>query len=458
MKSIAEAVEDFKTLSTALKAKLEQFLAPFAEVLPDARYRRSLLQFVPGMLAARSPQPAKAAAYAPDRSTQKRALAKSFYNLVRTPRFSHQVWLEPLYADARQAVAQGKGQRVLVALDPVYLEKPYARKQEGLSIILKNRPPGSLPEGKARKTRGYPALFGLVLNGAWPAVVYHRLFSYTTADFVSQPWEWMQAFKAIRRNLPQHRVCVVADAEADDQKLWRAAREEGLDFIFRATKERNIEVWNPLAHRWEKEELQSLARVMAGREQFKTEFHHAGKAIPAQVRLDWFRFRLPQKRGQHYQAVVAETRILVKVGPEEEKWLPPRHLVMVTPRPVRGRRAARQVYTDWCSRGRIESFYRFLQEEGVGVEGFLVRKLERIRRIVILVVVAALFVLRLASLWDPVLVHWLRRLGSDLGDTRLDRGGAYLLLRAVRRILDADSLLDWMAKVPPPLEGLPGAT
>jgi len=70
-------------------------------------------------------------------------------------------------------------------------------------------------------------------------------------------------------------------------------------------------------------------------------------------------------------------------------------------------------------------------------------------------VLGALFVLRLESLWPALLVRWLRRLGSSLGDTRLDRGGPYLLLRAVQRILDADSLLDWMAKVPPPLEVLP---
>ncbi len=37
MKSIAEALEDCKTLSTSLRAELEPFLAPFAAVLPDAR-------------------------------------------------------------------------------------------------------------------------------------------------------------------------------------------------------------------------------------------------------------------------------------------------------------------------------------------------------------------------------------------------------------------------------------
>jgi hypothetical protein len=341
----------------------------------------------------------------------------------------------------------------------VYLEKPYARKQEGLSTVLKNRPPGSLPERKPRKTRGYPTLFALVLNASQPALVYHRLFSYVTEDFMSQPQEWMNAFGTIRQVLPERRVCVVADAEGDDQKLWRAADDEGLEFIFRATSKRNIEVWNPRARRWEKEELQSLARVMAGREQFRTQFQHAGKTIPARVSLDWFYFRLPDDPKRRYWAVVAETELLAPdVAPQDEAWLPPRYLVLITNRPLRGRRAAKRVYSDWCQRGRIEPFYRFLQEEGVQVEDFLVRRLERIRRIVILVVMAALFVLRLESFWPPVLVRWLRRLGSSLGDTRLDRGGPYLLLRAVQRILDADSLLEWMAKVPPPLGALPGAT
>ena len=63
----------------------------------------------------------------------------------------------------------------------------------------------------------------------------------------------------------------------------------------------------------------------------------------------------------------------MELGPEEERWLPPRYLVLVTPRPVRGRRAAKQAYADWCRRGGIEPFYRFLQEEGVQIEDFLVR-------------------------------------------------------------------------------------
>ncbi|HDN79974.1 MAG TPA: hypothetical protein ENG33_05870, partial [Chloroflexi bacterium] len=78
MRSIAEILEDFKQMSSSLKVEMDRFIAPFASILPDARYRRTLYQFVPAILAARSPQPARAAAYAPDPPTNTWALAKRF--------------------------------------------------------------------------------------------------------------------------------------------------------------------------------------------------------------------------------------------------------------------------------------------------------------------------------------------------------------------------------------------
>ena len=456
MKSIAEILEDFKQMSSSLKAALDKFIAPFASILPDARYRKTLHQFVPAILAARSPQPARAAAYAPDPPANTWALAKRFFSLLHTPSFSHQDWLGVFYTDARQVVETMDAPYVLVALDTVNFEKPYARKMEGISKIRKATPPGSLPRQAPRITWGYPAIFGFILNAPQPAIVYHHLFSYTSPDFISQPMEWMKAFQTIRQVLSDWKVCVVADAEADDKKLWQGARECKLEFIFRAASVRHIRVWNERLHRWEDEELQSLSEVMAGRYTFRVEFNHAGRKIPARVTLDWFRFRLPDEGRSHW-AVVAET-VVMKEDVPEDVWLPPRHLVLVTNRPVRGKRAAQRVYEDWCQRGRIEPFYRFIQEDGVEVERFLVRRLERIRRMVLLVLMGALFILRLESLWPEVMIQWIRRLASSTGGTELDRGGPYLLLEGVRRVLGTFSLLQWMAKVPPPIPALPGPT
>jgi hypothetical protein len=86
------------------------------------------------MLGARSPQLAKAAAHAPQADQDEKALAKRFYRLLNTPRFSHQQWLKLLYADARQVVEDSEVDRVIVALDPVNFEKAYAERIEGISL------------------------------------------------------------------------------------------------------------------------------------------------------------------------------------------------------------------------------------------------------------------------------------------------------------------------------------
>ena len=119
MERIAEVMEKFKQMDAVLKGALEAFIAPFAAVLPDARYRKTLHQFVPAMLAAGSPQPARAAAYAPEPPAHPWALAKRFFSLLHTSSFCHQDWLQVLYQDARQVVDEAGVAKVLVAVDPV---------------------------------------------------------------------------------------------------------------------------------------------------------------------------------------------------------------------------------------------------------------------------------------------------------------------------------------------------
>jgi hypothetical protein len=225
----------------------------------------------------------------------------------------------------------------------VNLEKPYARKIEGICLVHKDTPPGSPPptprrQGQRRKrsaawiTWGYPAILALALNTAQPALLYHRLFSYQTDDFVSQPWEWMEGMRHLRALAAQRTVCLVADAEADDQKLWLAAAENRLQLIARSTKERLIEVWDTRRHAWKTTKLQALAAKRAGRGTCPSAFSHAGRTIPVQVTLDWFRFRLPNHSWTGW-AVVAQTY------PQQDRpqdfWLPPLHLVLITQHPVR---------------------------------------------------------------------------------------------------------------------------
>jgi hypothetical protein len=459
MPSIPDALDKFNHLTDALVEQLQRFLEAIVSLLPDARYRQSFLQLVPAMLAARSPRPATAAAHAPNVATTPWALAKRFYSLLHTPRSSHHVWLGALYDEAaQQVVALPPGQRVLVALDPMNLEKAYARKVEGICRVHKKTPPGSAPKKAGRKqkgriTWGYPTISAVALNTPQPALLYQRLFSYVTDDFVSQPWEWMETMAHLHQLLPRRKICIVADAEADDQKLWREAQQQGLEIIVRATKKRNIEVWNHRRRRWEPAALQPLAKSLPGRCRFHKVFTHAGRTVPIEVALDWFRFRLPDGSWTGW-AVVAQTRVMGQERPED-MWLPPLHVVLVTNRPVRRKRDAWKAYRDWSQRGQIELLYRFVQEDGLDAESILLHDLEAFRRMLLLVWLAAFFVLRLEKWWCPVLIQWIRSLASSVVGMAMDRGGHYLLLRGLQRVLDGHALLERIRIRPPPTRYLP---
>jgi hypothetical protein len=440
---IAETLRLFKAFSQELLGDLQAYLDPYASVLPDARLRASLRQCVPGLLAAGSPHLTKAAARAPDRGTSGWARTKRFYRLMKTPAFTHRTWLQPLYADAR-AVAQTAAGRVVVALDPVNLENAYARKLEGVSQVRKSTPPGCLTgRSKARITYGYPAILAQVVNRAQPAIPYVRLFSYQTADFTSENWELMRAMRTIRTVLSDMTVCIVADAGLDDQKLFRYADGLGLEFIIRASSKRWVEVYNPRLTRWEPEMLKDLVDSAPRAYRFETAFTHAGRTTLVKVTLDWLQIRLPDSKRPLW-ALISEG------GPSSEP------LLLITNRPTATLSQARQVYQDWRQRPTIEHLYRFIQEDGLDVEKIQLHTLERRRRALILVLVAALFALRLPQLWSPAVLSWLRQLGSGIADTSMDRGGSYLLLVGLQAVLTTNAVLAaFLSSLPDPGGGVP---
>ncbi len=435
MKQAYEALEAFESVTEVMLGELREYIEPYAAVLLDARYAAGLQLLAAGMLAARSPQPAKAAAHAPQAGQDKRALAKRFYRLLQTPRFSHRRWLKLLYADARQVVEDSGVDRVIVALDPVNFEKAYAKKIEGISTVRKSTPPGTLPRQDARLTKGYPALMAYTVNLPQPAIPYARLFSYTMPEFLSENREIERAMRTIRVVIPERKVCLVTDSVLDDQKMFALAEKHGLEFIVHATSERWIEVYNERLDRWEQEKLMEIAATFPGRLKFKVGFIHEGKLTLAQVTLDWFQMRIPGTT-QDLWCITAETDHF------------PELLVLITNRPVRSADDARTIYDDWRRRPTIELYYRFVQEDGLDVEKIQLHKLERIRREFVLVLALSLFVLRLPDVWHPSFILWLRQLGSATAGTDSDWGGPYLLLYGIQRVVSAWSVFLACLKLP----------
>ena len=154
--------------------------------------------------------------------------------------------------------------------------------------------------------------------------------------------------------------------------------------------------------RWEEELLDDLTTTVPLPVDFRVAFTHARKVRVAEIGLGWLKIRLPGKQQVLWALVAYEPSL-------------DRTLVLITNIPIHTAQDAQAVYTEWRYRPQIEHTYRFDQEDGLDVEDVRVQTMERMRRIFVLIMIAALFVYHIAHAWPQHMVLWLRRLGGKLG-------------------------------------------
>jgi hypothetical protein len=168
-----------------LEQSLTTFLAPMLEVLPDRRLQRVVPLAVRGILAGETPVVTAMAQSVARRECDPWPAAKRIYRFLDNPRVPPRLLTKGLYHLARATVAQEQPAYVGVAVDPVNFEKPYTHALEGVSVVRKSTPPPL--HGKARLTRGYPAITAPIVNTRVPATTYANWFSYTIPTPVMQP-------------------------------------------------------------------------------------------------------------------------------------------------------------------------------------------------------------------------------------------------------------------------------
>jgi len=439
MKSIAGQSALGNLPLVELRESLRRFLEPVTSRLPDKRLRDVCLLMVQGILAAQSPRVTEMARSLQREETSPLPLARRAYRFLWNERFTHRVLLKGLYALARQVVARHPHNRLVISVDPVNFEKPYTHALEGVSEVSKSTPPG--PGGAARVTAGYPAITAAVVNLPGPVVAYARWFSYQTEEFVSENREIYRALRICRVLFADKRLCFVGDAGFDDQKLFRWIGRLHSDFVIRASHdERLVEVYNDRLDRWEREPLQSFAATVLYTCRWQVVFTHAHRSRKAEIEAGWFRLRLPTDHESCYWALVAHDLALERT------------LLLITNVPLETEGVARRVYEDWRRRTQIEHLYRFDQERGLDVEDISVHTVERMRRLFLLVLMAAMFVYDVADIWPCMAVLWLRHLGGKL-DLPLDADGPYLLLAGISAVFIAAATFAFVQRYPFPREG-----
>ncbi len=423
-----------------LEQSLREFVAPLTELLPDQRLRRIVPVAVQGILAGQSPVVTAMAQSVSRQEADPWAQAKRVYRLLNNTHFNHTQLLDGLYRVAQHNAQREKPPYLVVAVDPVNFEKPYTQQLEGVSIVHKSTPPDL--HGKARLTHGYPAITATMVNTQVPATTYAQWFSYTTEDFLSQNREVERAINTTRQLFPSpgYQVRFVGDSGLDDQKVFAQVERVQAKFIIRACHlERIVQVYNPRLDRWETQSLQDLVGTMPHEGKFEASFNHAGYSWFTTVKMGWLLIRLPE----------TEEHIWVLVAEDQDDKGKERTLVLLTNVPIHSMEDAQQVYSDWRLRGRIEAGYRFDQEQGLDVEDMRVRTIERMRRLFVLVLLAAQFVFYLMRSWPASAVRWLRKLGGKLG-LSADRDGPYIVLRGLGAVWQAVAALTWLIVCPFP--------
>ena len=416
---------------------LGRFMEPVLTHLPEKRLRAVARLAVQGIIGGQSPLVTQMARGVVRENETIWPMAKRLYRFLWNKHFSHRDLLKGLYGIAQHTVAAHAPARLVVALDPVNFETPYTKKSEGVCTVMKSTPPG--PKGEKRLTAGYPAMTATVVNLPEPVVTYANWFSYVTADFVSENREIYRAIRITRVLFPQARLCFVADAGLDDQKIFAQMDLVGAEFTIRACHNRKVEVYNERLDRWEEELLNDLAATAPLPLELRVAFTHARKVRVAEIGLGWLKIRIPEKQ----QVLWA----LVAYEPELD-----RTLTLITNIPIHTAHDAEAVYTEWRHRPQIEHTYRFDQEDGLDVEDVRVQTLERMRRILALIMIAALFVYHIAHAWPQHMVLWLRRLGGKLGLSS-DLDGPYVLLAGIRAVLITVATLAFATQHPFPHAG-----
>jgi len=420
-----------------LSATLDLFLEPVLKHLPEKRLREVGKLAVQGVLSGQSPLVTQIARGVAREDETVWPTAKRLYRFIWNPRFTHRALLKGLYGIAQRSVAEHAPLHLVVALDPVNFEKPYTRSLEGVSTVMKSTPPGL--GGEKRLTPGYPAMTAAVVNLPEPVITYANWFSYRTADFVSENREIYRAIRITRALFPDAKLRFVADSGLDDQKIFAQMSLVHAEFVIRARHNRLVEVYNNRLDRWEEELLDDLTATVPLSLKLRVAFTHARRVRVVDRELGWLKIRLPKTQQELWALVAHDPRS----GHD---------LVLLTNMPIHSAADAKAAYTEWRHRPQIEHTYRFDQEDGLDVEDMRVQTMERMRRIFVLVLLAALFVYHIAHAWPQPMVLWLRNLGGKLGLSS-DLDGPYILLAGISAVFLTASTLAFAAQYPFPRSG-----
>jgi len=405
------------TFDTLFLGGLRHFHQRFEGIFPDQRLFKVFGQLLKGVIAAGVPIITRIAGAVIQSDDPRRAfhVAKRYYRWLRNKRFRHQDLLKPAYALTRELYTSAKDKYVLVVLDFSNLEKPYGYEFEDLCILkATGRRPG--PRFQKGLVPGYNQLVGLAMAKDRVGLTYARTISYESEDFVSLNREVFRAIRYSHTILNAHRLRFVCDSEFDDEKTFDFIVGLKEEFVFRLCHNRTLLVGN----RRREVLLADLILTIRRPIRFDSYFKISTRWRKCQVNLGYIKVWLPGHERPYWL-------IVSKVPTLREIW------ILLTNVPIRNAKQAKEVWFNYRRRWGIEQEFRFIKKEGLRIEDFKVQSLENIRRLVNVVLLAALLILNGRFVFPNKAWRILLRLGGKMG-LKSERDGPYLLLRGLCKV------------------------
>ncbi|MGB5925582.1 MAG: transposase [Dehalococcoidia bacterium] len=408
------------TFDVLLLAQLGAYLQVFDDIFPDKRLSRLFKQAIKGILGAGVPIVSRMAAAVIHSKDPKRIfhVAKRYYRWLVNERFDHRALLKPEYAQTRRLFAQEKSDYTLVILDFSNLEKPYGYKFEQM-CTLKASGLNTGPRRRNGKVPGYNELIGLAIGEKKAGLTFATTISYQTEEFVSLNREIFRAIRYSHTILKGQKIRFICDREFDDQKTFEFIVGLGEEFVFRIYRNRTLQL--RYGNQVSEQLLDDVVEKINRRIRFDAHFKVGGRWRKCQVSLGYRKVWLPG-HDHPYWLLVSQTAAI------RQKW------ILLTNVPVNSVKQARKIWFNYRRRWCVENALRFLKKEGLRWEDFKVLSLEAIRRLVNLVLIAALFILNTKHYLDEPSVQFLLNLGGKLG-LKSERDGPYLLLRGMQKFL-----------------------
>jgi hypothetical protein len=408
------------TFDLPILAQLRAYLEDYAWIFPDERLYRRFVEAIKGLIAARVPIVAQMAAAVIQSHDPRRTfhVAKRYYRWLDNPRLDQRSLLKPAYAQTRQWFADQSDEYLLVILDFSNLEKPYGYKFE-LLCTLKASGLRVGPRCRRGKVPGYNQLLALAVTQKKVGLTFAKTISYKTEDFVSLNRDIFRAIRYSRVILKGHRDRFVCDRGFDDEKTFAFVVNLDEEFIIRLYHNRLLQLQRGRAftERLLEEVVQETRRPI----RFQAWFKVRGRWRKCPVTLGYRKLWLPG-HSQPYWLVVSN---VYGIG---QQW------ILLTNVPIQNAEQAKEIWFNYRRRWCVEDTFRFLQKEGLRWEDFKVLGWEAIRRLVNLVLIAALFLLNIKYVLDETSLQLLLTLGGKLG-LKSERDGPYLLLRGFQKLL-----------------------